>query len=101
MSVRGWHCSVCRNTYNTRRAWLSHLLELNHQSAARKDVCRWDQVEKDCTLIVFATFPIGRNDEVLHFFSKGSSTIVTNFVWFESRPTMGLVQFESRLVVDL
>jgi len=87
---------VCRNTYDTRRAWLSHLVELNHQSKAREDISRWDQLEKDCTLVVFATFSIARDDELLHFFSKGSSTIVTNFVWFESRPKMGLVQFESK-----
>ncbi|ODM91436.1 Poly(A) RNA polymerase cid13, partial [Orchesella cincta] len=95
MSVHDYHCSVCQGSFGTRKEWLSHLLEFNHQTKARKEICRWNQTEIDCVLVVYATFPIA-SLEFLQFFSNGSANLVTDFVWFESRPKMGFLQFESK-----
>jgi len=87
---------VCQGTYDTKSAWLGHLLEpSSHQSKARKDIGHWDKKDKKSTLLLFTSFPIACL-EVLTFFSKGSSDVVTNFVWFEDFSRKGFLQFESK-----
>ncbi|CAL8128455.1 unnamed protein product [Orchesella dallaii] len=99
MHVRVLECLMCQRGFGTRKEWLSHLLETYHQSKARAQISRWGQSEKECALIVFSSFPIA-SIELLHFFSNGSMDLVTDFVWFESHPKVGVVQFESKCKLD-
>ncbi|CAL8140296.1 unnamed protein product [Orchesella dallaii] len=89
-------CSVCHGTFDTRKEWLSHLLQPDHQSKAREEICGWGKPERDCALVAFSALPIA-SLELLQFFSKKSSmTLVTDFIWFENRPKVAVIQFESK-----
>ncbi|CAL8140286.1 unnamed protein product [Orchesella dallaii] len=92
-------CSVCQNTFDTRKEWLTHLLQPDHQSKARKEICLWGQPERDCGLVAFSALPLAAL-ELLQFFSKGSMDIVTDFVCFGNRPNVGFIQFESKQKVE-
>jgi len=90
-------CSVCKTSFETRRGWLSHLLEPSHQNQARKEIISWDFEKRACVLVAFAGFPVA-NEKVLQYFNWNvdRDAIVTDFVWSEKRPRVGIIQFESR-----
>jgi len=99
--VRVLHCSVCDNSFGTRKDWLNHLLLPEHQDKARLECRSWDKAARECVLVAYSSFPIA-NEEVLNYFSKDdgdggrNETIVTDFVWFPNRPKVGIIQFESK-----
>ncbi|CAL8121176.1 unnamed protein product [Orchesella dallaii] len=100
-SVYALHCSVCKQYFETRKDWRVHLLQPQHQNQARKDCRSWNSKKvKKCVLAAFGNLPIA-TEKVLNSFTvvAGRDTIVTDFVWSESRPTVGLIQFESKAKV--
>ncbi|CAL8140282.1 unnamed protein product [Orchesella dallaii] len=99
MFARVLECAVCQTTFNTRKKWLTHLLQPDHQSKAQEEICRWDQSERDCALVAFSALPIA-SLELLQFFSKGSMDLVTDFVWFDNRPKVGFIRFESKYKLE-
>ncbi|CAL8121182.1 unnamed protein product [Orchesella dallaii] len=100
-STYALHCSVCNQYFETRKDWRVHLLQPQHQNQARKDCRSWNSKKvKKCVLAAFGNLPIA-TEKVLNSFTvvAGRDTIVTDFVWSESRPTVGLIQFESKAKV--
>ncbi|CAL8140290.1 unnamed protein product [Orchesella dallaii] len=94
-------CTLCHghDTFDTRKEWLSHLLQPSHQSKARKEICRWGQPERDCALVAYSSLPIA-SLELLQYFSKGSMDLVTDFVWFHNHPKVGFIKFENKQKVE-
>ncbi|CAL8121464.1 unnamed protein product [Orchesella dallaii] len=100
VSAWGLQCFLCKTTFDTRKEWLAHLLQPLHQNQARVNCLSWDKQIKECVLIAFSSFPVAKED-VLHIFQlRDRNTIVTDFVWSEHRPRVGIIQFESREKAD-
>ncbi|CAL8084144.1 unnamed protein product [Orchesella dallaii] len=92
-------CSVCKGTFNTIKKWLTHLLEPNHQSKARKEIYQWGDLERECALVAFSSSHVA-SLELLQYFSMMLNTIVTDFVWFDTLGRVGFIQLESSVKVD-
>ncbi|CAL8143365.1 unnamed protein product [Orchesella dallaii] len=92
-------CTVCKGTFNTRKEWLTHLLEHNHQSKARKEIYEWGVRERECALVAFSSSHVA-SLELLQFFLMKGNTIVTDFVWFDTLGRVGFIQLESPCKVD-
>ncbi|CAL8121454.1 unnamed protein product [Orchesella dallaii] len=96
VSAWGLQCFLCETTFDTRKEWLTHLLQPLHQNQARGHCPSWDKQIKECVLVAFANFPVAKEDVLQLFQLRDRNTIVTDFVWSEHRARVGIIQFESR-----
>lgn len=93
-------CSVCKGEFYRRTDWLKHLTQEYHQKLARK-ACKnqWDSELRKFCLVVYTSEPLtgDKGEEIVNYFSRQvNGGMVTDFVWWEDRPHIAVLQFESR-----
>lgn len=114
------HCTVCFKKFGERKKWTEHLFQEDHQKKARCECGKWEETKKECALVTFVSCPVnqGINEEegdggssnlgvllrkYLENLEGGLSVInlslpMTDFIWWRERPTIAILQFESRYV---
>lgn len=93
------NCTVCKGEFYSKPQWEHHLIQNGHQKLARiQDNLNDKNNLRECSLVIFTTYDLTEEwaDKIVQYFGKDS--IVTDFVWWEDRPRLGIVQFESRSV---
>lgn len=97
-------CSVCKGVFWRTCDWLKHLSQDTHQKLARKQrLDKWNSKLRKCCLVVYTSERLtnGIAEDIVDYFTgtiNGGSSIamVTDFVWWEDRPQIGILQFDSR-----
>ncbi len=94
-------CSVCKAEFFGETEWLKHLVQKDHQSLARNECLeKWDRKTRKSCIIIFTKVPITDSNagKCVNYFSNkiNKGIIVSDFVWWEDRPQVGILQFESK-----
>jgi len=64
MTLNALYCSKCKDTFDTKRTWLSHLLEVKHQSKDQKEFHSSSSSSPSKTLTNFQNF-LGQEIQIL------------------------------------
>lgn len=98
-SVYLLHCSVCKTDCFDKQRWEHHLAQEVHQNLTRvQDYIDPKDNLRECSLVIFTSYDltVENAQKIIKYFSTDKHAVVTDFVWWEDRPRISIVQLESR-----